>query len=102
MSDCLFLFRFGLFQIELTAVADGFVHRVDLACGLQGYLGEQRTDQLIDQDGKQRDVLDQLALFAKAPRRDAHTERDTCLRQQRDAEIFADLRLALHVLWLPS
>ena len=51
-----------------------------------------------DQNGEQRNVADQIALRAELARRHAHTERDAGLRQQRDAEILADLRLTFHEL----
>ena len=90
--------RRGLFQIDLAAVFDGFFHRMDLACGLKRHLGQQRADQLVDEDREQRNVADELAFRAELHRCDAHTERDTGLRQERDAEVFADLRLAFHEL----
>ena len=71
---------------------------MDLACGLQGHFGQQRADQLVDQNGEQRNVADQIALRAELARRHAHAERDAGLRQQGDAEILADLRLTFHEL----
>jgi len=96
--SALFLFCVCLFQIDLAAVLDGVFHRVDLAGGLQGHFGQQRTDQLVDEDGEQRDVADEVALRAELARRHAHAERDAGLRQQGDAEILADLRLTFHEL----
>ena len=71
---------------------------MDLAGGLQGHFGQQRADQLVDEDGEQRDVADEVALRAELARRHAHAERDAGLRQQGDAEILADLRLTFHEL----
>ena len=56
---------FGIFQIDLAAVFDVRAHRLDLAGVHQGQLGQHRADQLIDEDGKERDVADQVALGAE-------------------------------------
>ena len=55
----------------------------------EGLTGQQRAEQLIDQYGEEDDVADQLALSSQLPGSDAHTQRHTCLRQQRDAQILA-------------
>ncbi len=77
-------------QICLAAVSHFFTHRLDLACILQGCLGKQRPYQLVDQDGKERDVADQFALLAKLLCCDAHPQGNAGLRQKRDAEVLAD------------
>ena len=49
---------------------------MDLAGGLQGHFGQQRTDQLVDEDGEQRDVADEAALRAVRDGRRFATQAD--------------------------
>ena len=63
----------------------------DIACLGERDLCQQRTDQFQNHNGEQDDIADQNAVSTEGCDLQGHTERDTCLREQRDAEVFADL-----------
>ena len=64
---------------------------LDVACLGKSHLGEERTEDLIDQDGEQCNVADNSTIRTKLNSFDRHTECNTCLRKQGDAEIFDDV-----------
>ena len=51
-----------VFQLDLAAGPDLLAHRLDIAGVNEGLLGDDRAEQLVDQDRKQRDVADQVGL----------------------------------------
>lgn len=68
---------------------------LDLTCLQQCDLREEWTDQLVDQDSKKGDICDHHACVAERFGFDRHAECHACLRQERDAEIFDDIRVAV-------
>lgn len=71
---------------------------LDVAGFGQRDLGQQRADEFEDHNGEQHDVSDQGAVLAEHEDLQRHSERDACLREQGNAEVFDDVRLAVHHL----
>lgn len=74
----------GLRELTFTPIFYLIRYGLDIARFRKRLLGEDGADQFIDQDSKQGDIANQVTLGAELPRGDAHTKRDTGLREQGD------------------
>ena len=71
---------------------------VNFACFGKRNFGKERAKQLIDKDGKEGDIDDDVAAARHTRRKACHTERNARLRQQRDAEVVDDVVVAFRHL----
>ena len=71
---------------------------VDIACFQKRHFGKCRSDDFVNKYGKQRNVGNDNAHRAKRHSLDCHAQRYARLRQQRDAQIFCDIFIAVREL----
>ena len=71
---------------------------LDLTCFFERDLSEERTNELIDEDGEEGDISNDLAFRTELLSLNSHTESNACLRKKSDTEVFNDSLLALNRL----
>ena len=69
----------------------GLAFFLDIACFGEADLGEEGTDDFINENGKECDIAYDIAFNAKLFGFDSHTERNACLGEEGDTEIFYDV-----------
>ena len=74
----------------------GFAFGLDIACFGEANLGEERTYDLINENGKEGDVANDITFSAELSRFDRHTESNACLGKEGDTEVFDDVGIAFH------
>ena len=79
---------FCLFFVFVSADDDFRLFGLNVACLGQSDLGQQRTEEFIDQYAEEHDVTNSISAAEFRFGNDRHTECDTCLRQQRYAQPF--------------
>ena len=71
-------------------VDDLFTGRYDIAGFRERHFRKHRTEKLIDKDAEKYDITNDYPIIAESCRRYAHTERNACLREKRNAKVFSD------------
>ena len=72
----------------------GLAFFLDIACFGEADLGEEGTDDFINENGKEGNIANDIAFSAKLGCLDRHTERNARLRKKGDAEVFYDVGVA--------
>ena len=88
---------FELFFLRMLVPSADCAFGIDIACFGEGDFGEHRSDQFINKHGKERDLLydsADLRIEVRTHNDGCHTQRNACLRQQRDTQIFHDIVVA--------